>query len=82
MFRKSADKKEMSESWKHLGGRGGAEGKYTRMARKRRPAGSAFEYMYLTRMVLVRYSWWYWVVLGVHSGGIKVMSVVRSDYGH
>ena len=31
----------------HLGGKGGADGKYTRMARKRSPAGTAFEYMYL-----------------------------------
>lgn len=52
---KSADKKKKSESWKHLGGRGGAEGKYTRMARKRRPAGNAFEYMYLYKMF---WCWW------------------------
>ena len=31
----------------HLGGKGGADGKYTRMARNRSPAGTAFEYMYL-----------------------------------
>ena len=54
------------------------------MARKRRPAGNAFEYMYLHKMVLVRYSL---VVLGGVSGGIKVMSVVvvlvvHSDYSH
>ena len=34
---------------KHLGGRDGADGKYTRMARNSRPAGTAFEYMYLQK---------------------------------
>ena len=41
----------MSQSAKHLGGREGADGKYTRMARNRRPAGTAFEYIYLQKMV-------------------------------
>ena len=50
MQRKSADIKRNVKTWKNLGGRGGAEGKYTRMARKRRPAGNAFEYMYLYKM--------------------------------
>ena len=41
----------------HLGGRGGDDGKYTRMARKRRPAGKALEYMYLMGESLSTWTW-------------------------